>query len=140
MRPCVQCGSLLNLEDFPCSTNCRTFKKYPTARCRDCKNKNQRTVQALKKIFPAPPEGRCDLCKKQRPLCIDHDHHKTGVSSFRGHLCRSCNTSACRYSIDELLDTIEYLRRAERRSRELCSCDFDSDSTGVNSSYENSIN
>ena len=33
--------------------------------------------------------GACEICEKEKKLCLDHDH-KTGL--FRGWLCFSCNT------------------------------------------------
>ena len=101
--------------EFPCSTNCRTFVKYPMKHCRSCQAEQKRTVRQLEKIFPRRPEGSpCDLCgRAEKRLFLDHDHAKTGRESFRGYLCIRCNTAACSYSIRELEQTITYLRRRE---------------------------
>lgn len=46
----------------------------------------------------------CDVCKKEKPLCWDHDH-KTGL--HRGWLCHGCNVG-----IGFLLDDVEILEAA----------------------------
>ena len=38
--------------------------------------------------WPRPKDGRCQLCRRRKPLHFDHDH-KTG--KFRGWLCNFCN-------------------------------------------------
>ena len=115
LKACAGCGVELQICQFPCSTNCRTFVKYPMKDCRSCQAEQKRTVRQLEKIFPRPPEGSpCDLCgRAEKRLFLDHDHAKTGRESFRGYLCIRCNTAACSYSIRELEQTITYLRRGE---------------------------
>ena len=115
---CASCGDILEIAEFPYSVNCRTFKHYPMKDCKMCKANHARTVRSLQKIFPRPPEGsRCDLCNRpEKRLFLDHDHNKTGVSSFRGYLCLRCNVSACSYSIPELEQTIAYLRKFQNRT------------------------
>ena len=112
LKACAGCGVELQICQFPCSTNCRTFVKYPMKDCRSCQAEQKRTVRQLEKIFPRPPEGSpCNLCgRAEKRLFLDHDHAKTGRESFRGYLCIRCNTAACSYSIRELEQTITYLR------------------------------
>ena len=114
-KACASCGVVLEIREFPCTTNCRTFVKYPMKDCRSCQANHKRTVRQLEKLFPRPPEGSpCDLCgRAEKRLFLDHDHAKTGRESFRGYLCIRCNTAACSYSIRELEQTITYLRRRE---------------------------
>ena len=109
-KVCALCGFELNISEFPCSTNCRTFKQYHMKHCRPCRLKLARTVRALEKIHPRPPPGSpCELCKrKEKCLVLDHDHD---TGNFRGYLCIRCNASACSYSIPELEDTIVYLKK-----------------------------
>ena len=122
-RACATCGEILEIAEFPYSVNCRTFKHYPMKDCKLCKANNARAVRSLQKLFPRPPEGSsCDLCKRsEKRLFLDHDHNKTGISSFRGYLCLRCNVSATSYSIPELEQTIAYLRRSEARNPETSS-------------------
>lgn len=49
-------------------------------------------------------DGKCDICKKKRRLCVDHDHVTKVV---RGLLCKSCNGA-----IGALGDTKEGVFRA----------------------------
>lgn len=50
--------------------------------------------------------GCCEICGRERPLHIDHDHQTGDV---RGLLCISCNTA-----LGKLGDTVEGLMRAIR--------------------------
>jgi len=113
LKACAECGAELQICEFPCSTNCRTFVKYPMKTCRSCQALQKKTVRQLEKIFPRPPEGSlCELCgRAEKKLFLDHDHSKTGPEAFRGYLCIRCNTAACSYSIIELEQTIAYLKR-----------------------------
>ena len=115
LKACAGCGVELEICEFPCSTHCRTFVKYPMKDCRSCQARHKRQVRALEKIFPRRPEGSpCDLCgRAEKRLFLDHDHAKTGREAYRGYLCIRCNTAACSYSVRELEQTITYLRRNE---------------------------
>ena len=129
-KQCVGCGLCLDPEFFPYTVNAYHVRYYKKE-CKKCINKNERTIRALKKLFPQPPEGsKCEICgRNEKRLFLDHDHSKTGIASFRGWLCMRCNVSAASYSIPELQNTIRYLEKAEERSRELCDCEFSSDSS-----------
>jgi hypothetical protein len=126
-KQCAGCGVWDDPEYFPYTMNARSNKRFAMKECKICRNKNARTIRALKKLVPQPPEGsKCDICSRnEKRLILDHDHSKTGISAFRGWLCMRCNVSAASYSIPELQNTISYLERAEARSKELCNCEFD---------------
>src|ERR1035437_5063849 len=61
-------------------------------------------------LYPSPEDKKCELCRAERPLCIDHDH-KTGA--FRGWLCSSCNRALGTFgdSVEGLNKAIAYLHR-----------------------------
>jgi hypothetical protein len=57
-------------------------------------------------------EGVCAICQrpewvkvngKTRPLCIDHDHRKTGAAAVRGLLCQRCNAGIAMFDDDPAL-------------------------------------
>ena len=54
-------------------------------------------------------EFKCLICKKQKPLCIDHDHKTKKV---RGLLCRSCNRALgwLEDDVKMLESAIQYLK------------------------------
>ena len=130
-KQCAGCGWCLDPDCFPYTMNARSNKRFAMKECKSCRNRNARTIRALKKLFPQPPEGsKCDICSRnEKRLFLDHDHSKTGIASFRGWLCMRCNVSAASFTIPELQNTIRYLEKAEERSRELCDCEFSSDSS-----------
>jgi len=53
---------------------------------------------------PRPADGKCQSCKRVRPLVLDHDHF---TGAFRGWTCRHCNVG-----IGVLGDTVADLQRA----------------------------
>lgn len=55
--------------------------------------------------------GICSICKKTKPLCVDHRHD---VNKFRGLLCRECNAGLGSFydSVENLQGAIEYLKNA----------------------------
>ncbi len=54
--------------------------------------------------------GRCEVCRRERPLVIDHDHETKRV---RGLLCASCNRGLGYFgdSVSALNNAAEYLCR-----------------------------
>lgn len=54
---------------------------------------------------------KCRICRKRKPLCVDHDHKTKNV---RGLLCRSCNAAigALGDSYEGLLNAANYLHNA----------------------------
>ena len=77
-------------------------------KCKPCYNRNGKLIYQLKKENPYPiKDPKCECCgeaDKYSVLNLDHCHIK---KTFRGWLCRSCNTG-----IGSLGDNIEGLERA----------------------------
>ena len=59
--------------------------------------------------IPVPP-SRCEICKRETQLCIDHNHSKM---SFRGYICRRCNgmLGYWRESEELIRGVLEYIKR-----------------------------
>lgn len=53
--------------------------------------------------------GACSICRRPRPLCVDHCHSS---GKIRGLLCRKCNSA-----LGMLDDSIELVRRAVKYLR-----------------------
>ena len=133
-KQCAGCGRCLDPEFFPYTMNARTNKRFAKRECRMCENRNARTLRYLKKFFH-PIDSRCEICSRtDKQLFLDHDHNKTGISAYRGFLCRRCNQGCASFTIPELQNTIRYLEKAEARSRELCDCEFSDSSCLSNGS------
>ena len=90
MQECKECYRSLPIMAFTTSGKTRGdtafyFKKI----CRECSTKMHAEVWAVKKKAPPKPE-HCNCChKKFEKLQVDHIH---GSTTFRGWLCRNCNT------------------------------------------------
>ena len=131
-KQCAGCGRHLDMECFPYTMNARSYKRFAMKECRICQNRHARTLRYLKKVCPQPTESKCEICgRTDKQLFLDHSHceTKSKISAYRGWLCRRCNQGVASFSIPELQNTIRYLEKAEARSKELCSCDFSSDSS-----------
>ena len=83
-RSCVQCGtSFISLKGKICSEACKQARRNEKA---------YRGHPITKEEFHAmerAQEGRCGICKEQKPLVIDHCHTEGHV---RGLLCSQCNS------------------------------------------------
>ena len=107
-KECVECEELKPLYDFP--KHIKYYDKHDT-RCYKCKTERHKLVRTLKKTAPLKPKV-CDCCgqdplkpnRRDVGLSCDHDPIKL---TFRGWLCRDCNTG-----IGLLGDDIEGLERA----------------------------
>ena len=97
VKSCWKCDRVLPLKKFFID---RSRTDGLDRKCRDCQNKLRakrrfKTYGVTDKWFDEMMEiqgGRCAICnekpKKDRRLCIDHDH-ATGIK--RGLLCDGCN-------------------------------------------------
>ena len=103
MQECKKCNKLLLLVAFTThvlrSDGAWHLKKI----CRQCNTVNKKEVREARKNAPPKPE-RCACCHKKEELHLDHIHKST---TFRGWLCRACNTS-----IGKLGDTLEGVLQA----------------------------
>jgi len=89
VQECKECHRILPSTAFTTHTPRVDGAYFQKKMCRECGtvvSKEQR--DARKNATPKP--DRCDCChKKEEKLQIDHIH---GSSTFRGWLCRNCNT------------------------------------------------
>lgn len=116
-KPCCRCG-----------LHPRRSRTAPY--CRDCSNAVKRTpayrLQAQVRTYGltkadyfrmlADQDARCAICSRpspDKPLCIDHDHTKSGPSSVRGLLCSPCNSALGRFgeSTEVIARAAAYLER-----------------------------
>ena len=99
---CIRCNS-----DTPAESMC--YKdgkdKAPRLHCQSCEMMARSVVSKLKRRHPDPPPGPCPICLRQTTKWVlDHCHEK---NTFRGHLCKDCNSG-----IGLLKDDIGNLERA----------------------------
>ena len=88
MHECKECHKILPSIAFT-SASIRSDGAYYLQRaCRQCKTKVSREQIYVRKNAPPKPE-RCNCCNKTKKLEVDHIH---GSNTFRGWLCRNCNT------------------------------------------------
>ena len=74
-------------------------------RCKECTNIQNNIRNTLKKIHPEPAAGNCQICGQYTSeWVLDHCHKNL---SFRGYICRSCNSG-----IGLLHDDPDTLKRA----------------------------
>jgi hypothetical protein len=99
---CRRCGEQRDEDDFkvcmkgPC-------KDHRTTTCRFCKAAADAQKRRLAKIV-GPPAHACDICRREGPTELDHCHVS---GTFRGWLCRKCNTG-----LGKLGDDLAGVRRA----------------------------
>ncbi len=104
LRNCVACG-----QEYAARSGRQRF-------CKECvhdKAASHRvrrygiTATQLAEMYEAQ-DGRCALCRRSDPQCVDHDHQTGRV---RGYLCRTCNMAL------HYIENEEWLARARRYLR-----------------------
>ena len=98
-KKCSKCKQTKPVEQFH---NCAKTPDRLAKRCRTC---------VLETLYSSKHKGatrvkpqNCELCRRKKPLCYDHDHE---TKKFRGWICAGCNSA-----IGKLGDNIEGVRRA----------------------------
>lgn len=69
------------------------------------------TIEGFEEMV-ADRDGRCDICRRKRQLCVDHDH-QTGL--LRGLLCRPCNRALGLLgdTIDSVGSAVAYMEKGD---------------------------
>ena len=88
MQECKECHKILPSTAFTTHTP-RVDGAYSLQKiCRECHTVINKEQNDVKKKAPPKP-NRCACCHREKILQIDHIH---GSTTFRGWLCRNCNT------------------------------------------------
>lgn len=96
-KTCTKCDKNKPLTDFSVASKSERFKDNIRSRCKQCVSAYDRDRQRSKRYNITPEQydglnvaqnGRCAICERPRPLCVDHDHDTGAV---RGLLCQKCN-------------------------------------------------
>jgi len=103
VQECKECHRILSLIAFTTHTLRGDGAWYLLKRCRECSAIREAERRTITKNAP-PKSANCDKCHKNKKLQIDHIH---GSLTFRGWLCRNCNTG-----LGALGDNLEGLLRA----------------------------
>jgi len=89
MYTCHTCHKILPSTAFTTHTPRMDGAYYLQKICRECHTVVWKEQRDVRKNAPPEPD-RCDCChKKVEKLQVDHLH---GSTTFRGWLCRQCNT------------------------------------------------
>ena len=89
IQECKKCHKILPIMAFTTRDLRADGARYIKKMCRQCHTVNEKEARGAKKNAPPKPE-RCACChKKTKKLQVDHIH---GSTTFRGWLCRACNT------------------------------------------------
>ena len=126
---CRKCETHKPLDSFNnCAVEYETQERKIGARgvtgtaryCKECRDDYTRSLNIAKKLAPRRPNGltECQCCERKldgSEVHLDHDHI---TGSFRGWLCRRCNTGigSLGDNIEGLEQAITYLRKANEQS------------------------
>jgi len=100
---CSKCQRTLPVTAFsPHCTNSNGIYRLST-QCRRCVSSTVLETKKVRRKAPPAP-SHCDCCHKKTKLQLDHLH---GTTTFRGWLCRNCNTG-----MGVLGDTLEGVLQA----------------------------
>jgi len=88
MQECKECHKILSIMAFTTQVIRSDGDWHLKKICRQCHTVNKKETRAVRKNAPPRPE-HCDCCHQIKKLEIDHIH---GTNTFRGWLCRACNT------------------------------------------------
>ena len=88
MQECRRCHRVLPTTAFTTCNIRQDGAYYLMKSCRECESLTRAERKVVIKNAPPKPE-RCQRCHKKTKLQVDHVH---GTFTFRGWLCRTCNT------------------------------------------------
>ena len=88
MQECTQCHRILPSRAFTSAKIRGDGSYYLDKRCRECHTVLRKEQAQVRRAAPPKPE-RCACCHREKILQVDHIH---GSTTFRGWLCRNCNT------------------------------------------------
>jgi len=103
LQECKECYKILPLTAFTTHTLRSNGAFALKKKCRECSYRVEAERRIVLKNAPPKPDS-CDNCHKNKKLQVDHIH---GSVTFRGWLCRNCNTG-----IGSLGDILEGVLRA----------------------------
>ena len=103
MRECKECHRILPTMAFGTHTMRSNGAYSLLGGCRECLTTINAEARSVRKNAPPKPD-LCKCCHGKKILQIDHIH---GTTTFRGWVCRNCNTG-----IGSLGDTLESLLQA----------------------------
>ena len=110
VQECKECHKILPSIAFTTHTTRADGAYFLQRTCRECKTVVSSERWTIIKNAPPKPE-HCECChKKTEKLQIDHIH---GSTTFRGWLCRNCNTGmgALGDNLEGLLQAAIYLEK-----------------------------
>jgi len=88
LQKCKKCHIILPLSAFTAASIRSDGAWHLKKICRQCRTVAEKERSDSRKSAPPKPD-RCDCCHTEKKLQVDHIH---GSTTFRGWLCRNCNT------------------------------------------------
>jgi len=109
VQECKECHKILPLTAFTTHTFRIDGAYYLQKLCRECHSILNEEQRGARKNAPPKPNN-CDSCHKNEKLQVDHVH---GSVTFRGWLCRNCNTGlgALGDNLEGVLQAAVYLEK-----------------------------
>lgn len=103
-KVCIYCNRRKNPKSFPKHIK---YKDQLDTRCKQCIKASSKLLAKLRKKAPEKPKC-CDICKKEKPLNLDHCRK---TKKIRGWLCTECNTGLGKLgdNIEGIVNTLNYL-------------------------------
>jgi hypothetical protein len=88
MQECKECHKIFPMIAFTTNYLRSDGAWYLKKICRQCQTVSEKEKREVRKNAPPVPD-LCNCCHKKKKLQLDHIH---GSTTFRGWLCRACNT------------------------------------------------
>tara|TARA_R110002033_G_scaffold157530_1_gene193618 strand:- start:40 stop:600 length:561 start_codon:yes stop_codon:yes gene_type:complete len=126
VQECVDCHIIFPFTAFASRGMRRDGACYHQTRCRQCSTKTELEARIVRKNAPPPP-NLCNCCHKESvPLLSLRNKHKKvklqadhvhGTTTFRGWICRKCNTGMGNLGddLEGILQAAVYLEKDENK-------------------------